>query len=57
MKYGHETPNTRAEGLAEILTEVAKYHVNEIADDEPQYVRDKALRLMARQILREVPAR
>ena len=55
MKYGHETPNTKAEGLAEILTDVAKYHIDEIADDEPQAVRNKALRLMARRILREVP--
>ena len=55
MKYGHETPNTKAEGLAEILVEGARYHVDEIADEEPLYVRDKALRLMARRILREVP--
>ena len=50
-----ETPFNKADALADILVDVVTYHINEIAEDEPQYVRDKALRMMARRVLKEIP--
>lgn len=50
----HETNNTRADGLADCLMDAVKYYADELAGDEAPAVRDKALRLMARRILRDV---
>ena len=48
-----ETENTRAEGLADCLVDAVKYYADELAGDEAPAVRNKALRLMARRILRD----
>ena len=50
-----ESPYTKAEALSELLADFVKDYIAEIADDESQWVREKALRMMARRILREVP--
>ena len=49
-----ETEYTRADGLADCLMDAVRYYADELAADESPLVRDRALRLMARRILRDV---
>lgn len=49
--YTREEREARAAGLADVMMDALTYHLDEIAGDEPKAVRDRTLRILAKQLL------